>query len=360
MSKNKDAIAWAVCRLPYTDEPVLFLQTAGEVETLSRPEELNGREGFVMAPFQESEELPILLIRPDQTLNGWNAAQEYVPMLSASALAENYSADTDRIPHEAAADYTTSFDSFLKALHEGTFHKLVLSRRQVAELPQDFSPWEAFREACKRYPRMMVYLCYTPQAGLWMGSSPEIILSGRQHHWHTVALAGTMPLEEGKLPTSWSAKNSLEQRYVSDYLRSWLHSSGQILKEEGPYTVQAGQLAHLKTDFHFILPTSQCLGDVLAMLHPTPAVCGLPKEEARRFILTHEASSRRYYAGFIGWISPTRSTELYVNLRCMEILPPHACLYAGGGIMPQSELDSEWNETAQKMMTMQAVLSCAR
>lgn len=359
--------AWAVCRLPHTDEPVLFLQTGGKVETLASLKALNGREGFLLAPFETEAGLPVLLIRPDHVLRGWKAVEgctafrnhPFVQTLSGfpSPSAAGNVTENPTDPGEESVAYQHSFRVFLEALREGSFHKLVLSRKQTVEIPPGFSPWRAFREACRRYPRMMVYLCYTPQAGVWMGSSPEILLSGSLTRWHTVALAGTLPLEDGALPGSWDCKNSLEQQFVSDYLKSSLQSMGQIDIERGPYAVQAGELAHLKTDFFFSLPSSASLGEVLQLLHPTPAVCGLPKEEARQFILAHEKHARRYYSGIIGWISPTASTELYVNLRCLEMTSPHhAQLYAGGGILPPSDFRSEWKETEEKMQTMKNVL----
>ena len=91
-------------------------------------------------------------------------------------------------------------------------------------------------------------------------------------------------------------------------------------------------------------------------LHPTPAVCGLPKEEAYRFIIDTENYDRSYYSGIIGWLAPEGDTTLYVNLRCMRIDKDTATLYAGGGILPTSEAESEWEETQHKMDTMRNIL----
>ncbi len=90
---------------------------------------------------------------------------------------------------------------------------------------------------------------------------------------------------------------------------------------QGPYTMTAAHLCHLRTDIHFRLPCADVLGDVLEALYPTPAVCGIPKEPARRFILRHEHEPRRYYSGFVGMLSPRADTHLFVSLRCMRLLP---------------------------------------
>ena len=95
----------------------------------------------------------------------------------------------------------------------------------------------------------------------------------------------------------------------------------QIWNKAHPYTARAGQLVHLKTDFYFLLKNTDNIGNLLQELHPTPAVCGLPKEDAFRFILENEGYDRSYYSGFIGWLDTEGHTDLYVNLRCMEIKP---------------------------------------
>jgi isochorismate synthase len=95
---------------------------------------------------------------------------------------------------------------------------------------------------------------------------------------------------------------------------------------------------------------------LLNLLHPTPAVAGLPKEEARRFILENEGYPRRYYSGFAGWLDTAGRSDLYVNLRCMHIRPHRLTLYSGGGLLPSSVMETEWRETEDKLQTMLSVI----
>ena len=190
----------------------------------------------------------------------------------------------------------------------------------------------------------------------WLGSTPEILLSGKDEQWNTVALAGTLPFHRAVLPNAWSEKNIREQQLVVDYVRNQLTAFGITPEENGPFTVRAGELAHLKSEFSFALPEKGRLGSLLGLLHPTPAVCGLPKEEAYRFILENEGYNRRYYSGFLGWINPDGKTDLYVNLRCMEIGASCLTLYAGGGLLSHSEMELEWKETEAKLQTMLAII----
>lgn len=98
------------------------------------------------------------------------------------------------------------------------------------------------------------------------------------------------------------------------------------------------------------------LGDVLKNLHPTPAVCGIPKADTYQFICNEEGYDRQYYSGIIGRLNPASDTQLYVNLRCMRIDKHTATLFAGSGILTSSTAESEWEETCEKMKTMQTIL----
>lgn len=362
-SMTRSEMSFALYRLPWTDEPILVLQEEGQPQTAGTLSELNGKEGFVMASFKPSDKHPIVIIRPDQVVHRWDRITEVLTNIHP----ENIRDSQTRIrPEETAAapdddkneklKYTGTFNCFIEPLRKKKFRKLVLSRQSRQRMPEDFSPLSTFVKACNSYPRMMISLCHTPVSGTWIGSTPEIILSGNGTEWHTVALAGTMQMDGENMPTAWDRKNQEEQGFVSEYIRKTVKKFGSRLTEKGPYTARAGQLVHLKTDFHFNLKDTSRLGSILQELHPTPAVCGLPKEETYRFILDTENYDRSYYSGIIGWLAPEGETTLYVNLRCMQIEGNTATLYAGGGILPTSEAESEWEETQHKMDTMRNIL----
>lgn len=316
--------------------------------------ELNGLDGFVIAPFKVNAATPIVLMKAEhQMVVDFDFTMDCPKGMDSDMyrqiLNSRIPSEEDQLP---AKGYVRRFDAFINALKEKEFNKLVLSRSKTVNVPLHFSPTIAFYEACCRYIHSYVYLCHTPETGTWLGSTPEIILSGTDRDWHTVALAGTQSLINGKLPEEWDAKNRKEQQYVATYVRKKLQSFGVQPAESGPYPAYAGALSHLKTDFRFTLPGNGRLGDLLKLLHPTPAVCGLPKKKAYRFIWDHEGYDRRYYSGFIGKLDPNGNTDLYVNLRCMNIRKQTVTLYAGGGLLASSELEDEWQETEVKMQTM--------
>lgn len=341
-----DNRSFVVYRLP-NDNKLRFVSAITEdaVQTFYDFSELNGQEGFVIAPFGISRECPIICIQAKEI--SWEYPEES-PF--------DFSNEEPSPLAQITPRYKKRFHKFMAALTEWGMRKIVFSRQLKMERPEMFSPSGAFMRACYRYPDAYVYLFHTPTTGTWLGSTPELLLEGEGADWRSVALAGTQPLVNGVLPTVWSEKNYEEQRMVSNYVYDQLQAAGIETKEEGPFIVRAGEVAHLSSTFRFTLPDNEYLGDLLRLLHPTPAVCGLPKEDAYWYIYDHEGYQREYYSGFLGWLSSEGKTALYMNLRCMQIGSKILMLYAGSGLLPHSTADDEWQETEAKMQTMKTLL----
>lgn len=374
--------SFALYRIP-GHSPELILQKEGLPDAFDSLAELNGREGFVMAPFHSSDDSPVVLIRPDVVVHGIGLIKRELKAMKHVLAA--------KVPSEVSADnvtendlktagsvfaksnglgekrisalpdgfdqYKTAFEMFQKALHAGSCDKIVLSRTLQLPLPKGFSAGSLFGAACEAYPDAFVYWCHTPMTGTWFGSTPELLLSGEKGHWQTVALAGTRRIKASEgIGADWDGKNIREQQVVTAYLEKQLRIKNLIASISEPYTVRAGQLMHIKTDFRFQMPDQGCVGDLLDFLHPTPAVCGYPKTEACRLILAHEGYDRSYYSGFVGPMNNKGKTDLFVNLRCAQMTDRGLTLYAGGGLMPDSELKSEWEETEVKLQTLLSLL----
>lgn len=343
---------FALYKMPQSDTWHFVMQRVGEPVLLQDIAALNGREGFVMAPFEPSAQTPLVLLQIDQ---------RQLPSARELAELEAYLCPSPEVEPrfseaEMRENYAACFDDFMQVLQQEEMPKLVLSRQRVEQLPPSCSLAQTFERACKHYPNGFVYLFNTPQTGLWMGSTPEYILAGKKENWYTVALAGTQAFQLGISPV-WDAKNRREQDLVVQYVAEQLHQFGAHPRIVGPSTIEAGPVVHLVSQFYFKLKEQNRLGDLLQLLHPTPAVCGLPKQEAYAFILNHENHSRKYYSGFIGELSPSTETKLFVNLRCMHIQQKSYTLYAGGGLLASSQLESEWQETENKMQTMAALFT---
>lgn len=333
-------ISYALYRLPYADsyrkieseqEPVL-LYDYNDIEQYS---------GFCVAPFCISDACPIVIIPTE------NHGQEYKMPASCTNTENN-----------TGCNYKEAFHKFHSAVVEGQFAKLVLSRKEERNIST--TDYESlFHKACRMYPRMMIILVSTPVTGTWLVATPEILIERNGINYRTMALAGTMPFQEG-LP-NWSEKNKHEQQVVSDYIEQTISPFATNIIKDGPHTKRAGNVVHLLTEFRFQLSTHHSSlitnhFELLSSIHPTPAVCGLPKQEAYNFILHNEDYNRKYYSGFMGPVNIHNQTHLYVTLRCAELNGKKAVLYAGGGIMPESSETSEYEETVNKMKTIGNVL----
>jgi isochorismate synthase len=251
-----------------------------------------------------------------------------------------------------------------QAIEQGIFQKVVLSKAKLVPLKQELNALAFFQAMCKQYPHAFVYLWYIPSVGYWAGASPEILISVDQHQiFRTVALAGTQKYEPSlKLSkVQWTQKEIEEQALVSRYIINCFKKVRlREFEEEGPKTVVAANLVHLKTFFSVDMQATNFpnLGAVmLALLHPTSAVCGMPQAQALDFILQNEGYERSFYSGFLGLVNIAQETHLFVNLRCLQILDTQLCLYAGAGITEDSEPEKEWQETEIKCQTMLQVLA---
>ena len=350
---------FALFRQPYARECTLI---SGPVSICNDIEQLTDAQGFVMAPFAPTQQEPVVVIHPEKMLRGLRP--DTIDANSIVVALDELPAPAEHT--DARGDYHADFADFHAQLSSGSFQKLVLARSVVWPREEPVAKTmsgdgrsasqhlQLFQQACMRYPRMFVCLVFTPQSGLWLAATPETLLAGEGDRWQTMALAGTMPWQEN---IAWSDKNLQEQRYVATYISRLLERFTDDFAERGPYTTRAGHLAHLRSDFLFSLPHSASIGQLISMLHPTPAVCGLPKEEAIRFILGHEHGERSYYSGFMGPFGLNGSTHLFVTLRCMRIFSNACRLYAGGGLLTDSVEEQEWQETEAKLDTMRRLLA---
>jgi isochorismate synthase len=363
---------FAMYRLPYESRCTLIRQTEGTPMELESSAELTGKKGFVIAPFAVSPSHPLLLLRPDVIEHFDVAALS--PFLSPL---KNRMQKSPLTPDEERMHYKIDFANFHSHLLTGEFRKIVLARCAYMESDERLVPESLFRRACELFPRLFVALMSTQKNGMWLVATPEILIDGGKEGWHTMALAGTMKLngenlrfdnpphrdmhavtpQKEQTPMPWSRKNMEEQRYVSTYITECIeHFSNNITATE-PYTVRAGDLVHLRTDFNFTLDDGKTIGELISELHPTPAVCGLPKRSTFDFIVHNEYAPRAYYSGFSGPIDMDGKTHLYVSLRCMRLVRNGYKLYAGGGLLKDSDEQQEWEETEAKLETMKKCLA---
>lgn len=305
-------------------------------------------KGFVFAPFDGEQ---IILI-PDENSEVFEVVFVPMEMPLKATLSENTN-------QQEKAAFESVVQKGIDKIGKKTFHKVVLSREEIVEL-QDFDLVNLYKKLLNSYPTAFNYCWFHPEIGLWMGATPERLLKTNGTIFQTVALAGTQLFQENS-EVIWGNKEKAEQQFVTDYILENLKTVTSEVEVSAPYSLKAGKLLHLKTDIKGVINQNTNVKELVLLLHPTPAVCGLPKQIAKDFIIENEGYNRSFYAGFLGEINRIENaTELFVNLRCMQIKrnldTTKAHLYIGCGITKDSNPEKEWQETVNKATTMKNII----
>ena len=352
-------LPFVIYRKPKEDRVKAIFQKDDQLHPLKTYAE----KGFIFAPFEAKRQT--VLLHPDE-----------ISEISADELMIHVSKSKATLPTPDQGHKRSHLQLVAKAIDEigkGSFEKVVLSRRlEIISIAQ---PLDLFKKLLARYPQAFCYLWYHPKVGLWLGATPEILLMLKNRQLVTMSLAGTQQYAGTEHP-EWGRKEREEQQLVTDYLIDALKGRVERLEKTDTETLRAGNLLHLRTKITGLV-TENNLKDIVKDLHPTPAVCGMPKESSQHFILENENYDREYYTGFLGELnlksekqrSPRRknqenqayraisnTTTLYVNLRCMQLKNNRALLYVGGGITKDSDPEKEWEETVAKSNTMLSIL----
>ena len=243
----------------------------------------------------------------------------------------------------------------IQAIDNNEFKKVVLSRKESLNLV-DFDIISAFEKLIQLYPTTFVYCFYHPKIGTWLGATPEQLLKAQNEEFQTIALAGTQK-DTGANEVIWLKKEQEEQQFVTDYIVEKIKNVASQVLISKPYSVKAGSIWHIKTDISGNLSSGSSLQQVIQLLHPTPAVCGFPKDKSKVFILQNEKYDRTFYTGFLGELNIGDKTDLFVNLRCMQIDKAQIHLFMGCGITKDSIPEKEWEESINKSMTMKKILN---
>ncbi len=239
-------------------------------------------------------------------------------------------------------------------IKEGKADKIVVSREEMVSV-KEFHLFNSFKKMLQKYPNAFVYIWYHPKIGLWMGATPEKLLSIKDNTFKTMALAGTQPYKN-KVEVTWQPKEKKEQQFVTDYILNSIKLFVKNVEFTIPFTIKAGNLLHIRTDINAKLFSKSSLSNLISVLHPTPAVCGLPKNTASKFILENENYDRSYYSGYLGELNVVNRSNLFVNLRCMQLKEDKIHIYIGGGITKESDVIKEWEETKNKAMVIKSIL----
>jgi len=344
-------LPFVIYRKPDTNKVTAFLQSTDTLYLTKKYIE----SGFVFAPFDVTKET--ILIPSNDSICVTATVQKQNKSVNEAIFSNQDLSDKILVAKEA---HEGLVKKGLTAIQSKKFKKVVLSRKERVTGLSRINGLEMLDKLLHSYPQAFVYYWCHPKVGSWLGATPETLLKVEDTTLITMALAGTQPFKE-KEKVIWGEKELEEQQMVTQYIVKELANISNTVDFSDTYTHRAGSLLHLKTDIKVDLSTSKkTVNDILDILHPTPAVCGLPKKEAKDFILKHEGYDRKFYTGFLGEIGVLKDqktiSNLFVNLRCMELLENKVDLYVGGGVTKDSIAKNEWEETVNKTKTMKRVL----
>ncbi|MCZ4695170.1 isochorismate synthase [Ancylomarina euxinus] len=349
-------------RLPNSDFIKIGIQKDLNLMSFQNVTDLQSKQGFVMAPFDSNDKYTSWFIREDIGFSSENINEEEIQNLNRFKNELDFK-ENGLCIESSESDYFSQLDEILETLKGKSLKKAILSRIQIEKNDKSLDSPSLFVQLCQYYPKAFVSFVSLPGICSWMGASPELLLKSENNKTETVALAGTLPVSSSNLSDiEWGAKEIEEQAFVSDYIETvFKDNSIDKFEKKGPFTVKAGQVAHLKTEFKIERNLSfEDKAKMITALHPTPAVCGLPKLKALDLIKAVETHDREYYAGYWGPLEANGDFALYVNLRTMKITENQLSLFVGGGITADSIPQKEWEETQHKAQTLLSVIKACK
>lgn len=345
---TKQKIPFCLLRLPGEDKIQLILPSESP-ELFYSPDEINGTDFFLFAPFNISKKSPGIRFN--------NPLYFYIDEIKREDLnlsSHNFSYLREFFPDQTSESsfekYSSEFHHVQLLFESGLVEKLVLSRTKFIPRPESFSEEKFFGRLCEKYPRAFVYMMYLPGYASWIGASPELLLRQNNDLFESVSLAGTCTLDK-----EFTNKEKEEQEFVSRYQERLLSKLGTRWEKTEPVEISAGNIKHLQTTYRF-QKDELSSASILKEMHPTPAVCGTPKEEAFKKILEIEQHAREFYTGFLGYTRQNTQSNYFVNLRCAKTDHNKITLFTGGGLTAQSKLEDEWEETEAKARTLLSVI----
>jgi isochorismate synthase len=263
-------------------------------------------------------------------------------------------------PSRSPESWCALVERATKAMADGSLRKVALARELVVTADAPFDRPSVLSRLRATYPG-----CHLYSVDGFIGASPELLVSRagdvvRSHPMAGTAARGGDPATDARLAASLLASTKDREEHqitidmVHDTLLNWC---SYIDYEAEPSIVPVANVQHLATlvEGRLSQPAPSVL-ELVTALHPTPAVCGSPRDEALAFILEHEGFDRGRYAGAVGWVDANGNGSWAVSLRCAALDGPVARVYAGNGIVADSDPTVELAETRAKFQAMLSAL----
>lgn len=261
--------------------------------------------------------------------------------------------------------WTAAVETAAKRLRAGEAAKVVLAREVVARGDGVVSAGMVIRSLRAAYPSCFTYLVTGADGTAFTGASPELLVRRSGSRAYSQPMAGSVARgasepDDDRLARQLvdSAKDNAEHRLASEFVVEALRPFSRVVEARAPEVVRFTNIQHLATTVTAELtdPAADAL-DLAAALHPTPAVGGWPRKAADALIDELEGLDRGWYAGAVGWIDANGDGEFAIALRCGLLWEDGARLYAGVGVMPDSDPARELEETELKFKALLMALT---
>jgi isochorismate synthase len=261
--------------------------------------------------------------------------------------------------------WAAAIESAAARLRAGEASKVVLAREVIVRGDGVMPAGMVARSLRSAYPSCFTYLITGADGTAFAGASPELLIRRIGSYAHAEPMAGSVArgsteAEDERLAEQLrsSRKDAAEHDVVSRFVVEALRPFSRTVAARPPEVVRFTNIQHLATsvDAELTVPAADAL-DLAAALHPTPAVGGWPREAADRIIDDLESMERGWYAGAVGWTDGNGDGEFAVALRCGLLWEDGARLYAGVGVMPDSDPARELEETDLKFKALLSALT---
>ena len=249
--------------------------------------------------------------------------------------------------------YFNRINSVIKTLNDrnNTIKKIVVSRKKKISSKLKMNICRIIKKLELNCQDSMTFLYTFDEDNFIIGSSPELLLSINDDTVITEALAGSNIESKNKsflINQKERSEQSIVLEYIIDILKDYVN---EISYDKTPKLKNAYNIQHLRSKIEGRANRNINILDLMNRLHPTPAVAGYPTESAKEIISSFK-ESRGWYSGAIGWLDSNLNGSFYVNLRSGFNSKNDMYLFAGSGIMQDSDPESEWKETERKFSTM--------
>ena len=303
-------------------------------ETIYTVEETSFSEAVSFLSFDQSEKIDF-----KGTLKAISGAE----FLNQEVFHDILNTELLDFKEETAREYQEKLLNVIHFIKENQLSKLVISRRKMVQFNDSkLSLSQTFLNLCETYKNAFVYF-FIKDGECWLGAFSELLgkFDKKTSEFQTMSLAGTIPVDE-----NWTDKEIEEQEPVTDFISNTLKNYASEVYKSDTYDHVSGNIKHLRNDFSAKISEND-LEKIIYELHPTPAVCGIPKEICQNAIENFETHPRNFYAGYIK-VETEENVQYFVNLRCAEFFKNAALIYVGGGITAESSPEKEWRETELK------------